>query len=125
MKRAAFLIAFLLTAVSCATMPPDSRVAVVRAVQARGSADALAGIKTVATKSTVRQWELEQSIVAGGEMRFASESTVEAVADVGPRAARIDWVRNFAYPAPRTFRYTEIGHGAVADYPPLAALDGK
>jgi len=108
MKRAAFLIAFLLTAVSCATMAPDHRATVSRAVEAMGGADALNRVQTVSAKGAVRQWEPEQSMVAGGEMRFAGESTFETVTDVGPRAARIDWVRNFAYPAPRTFRYTEI-----------------
>ena len=45
----------------------------------------------------------------GGDMRFANESTFERHA--GPsarRASRIDWVKNFAYPAPRTFTFSEI-----------------
>lgn len=108
MKRAAFLIAFLLTAVSCASMQQQSRTQIDRAVEALGGAEALGKITTVSNKGTVRQWEPEQSMTAGGEMRFACESTFEAVTDVGARATRIDWVRNFAYPAPRTFRYTEI-----------------
>jgi glyoxylase-like metal-dependent hydrolase (beta-lactamase superfamily II) len=108
MKRAAFVIAFLLTAVSCATMQQQSRTLVDRAVQALGGAEALGKVKTVATGGTVRQWEPEQSMAAGGEMRFACESTFEAVTDVGGRSTRIDWVRNFAYPSPRTFRYSEV-----------------
>lgn len=108
MKRAALIIAFVLTAVSCATLQRGGTAHVDRAVQALGGADALASVKTVTTKGTVRQWEPEQSQVAGGEMRFACESTFEAVTDTGARTARIDWVRNFAYPSPRTFRYTEI-----------------
>ena len=108
MKRAAFLIAFLLTAVSCATMRQETKTHVDRAVTALGGADALAGIKTMASKGTVRQWEPEQSMKPGGEMRFACDSTFEAVSDVSGRTTRVDWVRNFAYPAPRTFRYTEI-----------------
>ncbi len=108
MKRVAFLIAFLLTAVSCATLQQQSKSHVDRAVQALGGADALGAIKTVSTKGTVRQWEPEQSMAAGGEMRFASESTFEAVTDLGGRATRVDWVRNFAYPAPRTFRFSEV-----------------
>ena len=108
MKRAAFLIAFLLTAVSCASMRQQTQSHVDRAVQALGGADALRAIKTVATKGSVRQWEPEQSMTAGGEMRFASESTFEAVTDLGGDTTRVDWVRNFAYPAPRTYRFTEV-----------------
>ena len=73
MKRAAFLIAFLLTAVSCATMRQETKTHVDRAVTALGGAEALAGIKTMAAKGTVRQWEPEQSMKPGGEMRFACE----------------------------------------------------
>jgi glyoxylase-like metal-dependent hydrolase (beta-lactamase superfamily II) len=108
MKRAAFVIAFLLTAVSCASTQQQSRSHVDRAVQALGGAEALGKIRTVATKGTVRLWEPEQSMVAGGEMRFAGESTFDALTDIAARTTRIDWVRNFAYPAPRTFRYSEV-----------------
>ena len=108
MKRLGLLLAVSLVAVSCATMQPRSQDLVSRAVQALGGADTLAGIKTLSVKGTVRQWEPEQSMVPGGEMRFACESTFEAIADVGARAVRIDWVRNFAYPAPRTFTFSEI-----------------
>ena len=108
MKRAAVAIAFLLTAVSCATMRQQTHGQVDRAVQELGGADKLAGVKTMSAKGTVKQWEPEQSMAAGGEMRFACESTFESLADLGGRTARVEWVRNFAYPAPRTFRYTEI-----------------
>jgi glyoxylase-like metal-dependent hydrolase (beta-lactamase superfamily II) len=108
MKRVAFAIAFLLTAVSCASMQQQSRSHVDDAVQALGGAEALGKIQTVATTGTVRQWEPEQSMSPGGEVRFACESTFESVTDVGARSTRIDWVRNFAYPAPRTLRYSEV-----------------
>src|SRR5688500_20218173 len=108
MKRAAFVIAFLLTAVSCASTQQQSRSHVDRAVHAPGGAEGLGKIRTVATKATVRQWEPEQSMAAGGELRFACESTFDAVTDIAARTTRIDWVRNFAYPAPGTFRYSEI-----------------
>ena len=109
MKRAAFLLAVSLAVVSCATMMgQQSQALVSRAVEAVGGADKLAAVKTLSVKGTVRQWEPEQSMVAGGEMRFACDSTFEAVVDVGSRAARIDWVRKFAYPAPRTFTFSEI-----------------
>jgi glyoxylase-like metal-dependent hydrolase (beta-lactamase superfamily II) len=122
MKRAVFLIAFLLTVVSCATMREQSRSHVDRAVQALGGADALGSIKTVAMKGTVREWEPEQSMTAGGEMRFASESTFDAVSDVGARATRIDWVRKFAYPAPRTFQFSEV---VTADAGYVAGIDSS
>ncbi len=107
MKHLAFVVALALIVVSCGTMQSGQDV-VSRAVEAVGGAGALASVKTVAVKGTVRQWEPEQSMVPGGEMRFACESTFEALVDVGAGSARIDWVRNFAYPTPRTFTFTEI-----------------
>lgn len=108
MKRAAFVLAIPLVVVSCATMEQRSQDLVSRSVQAIGGAATLAGVRTISVRATVRQWEPEQSMVAGGEMRFACESTVEAVTDVGRRATRLTWVRKFAYPAPRTFTFSEI-----------------
>ena len=111
MKRTAWLLAISLIVVSCssaAMQRPPHALIVSRAVQETGGADQLAGIKTVSVKGTVKQWEPEQSAAAGGEMRFANESTFESVTDVGTGAARIDWVKKFSYPAPRTFTFTEI-----------------
>ena len=108
MKRAAFVLAIALVLVSCATMPPRGQALVSRAVQAMGGADALAGVKTFSTRGTVREWEPEQSMAAGGEMRFTCESAFEAVTDVGAGATRIDWSRKFAYPTPRSFTFTEV-----------------
>ena len=108
MKRAGLLLAVSLIVVSCATMRPPGQELVARAVQAMGGAEVLAGVKTLSAKGTVRQWEPEQSMVPGGEMRFACESTFELASDAGTNATRIDWVRNFAYPAPRTFTFSEI-----------------
>jgi glyoxylase-like metal-dependent hydrolase (beta-lactamase superfamily II) len=56
----------------------------------------------------VKYWEPEQSHVAGGEPRFANDSVFEATTDVRTRTTAIDWSRKFAYPAPRTFTFTEI-----------------
>jgi glyoxylase-like metal-dependent hydrolase (beta-lactamase superfamily II) len=108
MKRLAILVGLSLVLVSCATMQPRSQALVSRAIQAMGGTDALAGVRTVALRGTVRQWEPEQSVVAGGEMRFACESAFESVSDVAAGATRIDWSRKFAYPAPRSFTFTEI-----------------
>ena len=90
MKRAGLLLAISLIVASCATMQPQGQELVARAVQAMGGAETLAGVKTLSVKGTVRQWEPEQSMVPGGEMRFACESTFEAVSDVGTNATRID-----------------------------------
>ena len=109
MKRAALLLAVILVVASCATTSqPQGQSLVNRAVQAAGGADALARVKTLSVQGTVRQWEPEQSMDAGGEMRFACASTFTMVTDVASGATRVDWVRNFQYPAPRTFTFSEI-----------------
>jgi glyoxylase-like metal-dependent hydrolase (beta-lactamase superfamily II) len=109
MKRAALLLAVLLIAASCATTSPPAGVDLVnRAVQAVGGADALAAVKTLSVEGTVRQWEPEQSMAAGGETRFACASTFAFATDVASGATRVDWVRNFQYPSPRTFTFSEI-----------------
>ena len=112
MKRAATTLAVSLIVsmivVACASMSGGGRDLVARGVQAQGGPEALASVKTISQKTTVRYWEPEQSAVAGGEMRFANESTVEMVTDVSARASRLDWVRKFEYPAPRSYTYSEI-----------------
>jgi len=97
-----------LVVMACATMQPKTSDLVGRAVQAQGGAEALGSIKTLSEKATVRQWEPEQSMVAGGDMRIANDATVETVTDLATRATRSDWVRNFPAPASRTFTFTEI-----------------
>ena len=108
MKRLAVLIGISLVLVSCATMQSGGGALVSRGLQAVGGAETLGGVKTIATRGTLRQWEPEQSMAAGGEMRFACESGFEAVTDVAAGATRIDWSRKFAYPAPRSFTFTEV-----------------
>jgi glyoxylase-like metal-dependent hydrolase (beta-lactamase superfamily II) len=112
MKRAATMLAVSLAVssivVACASMQPGGQDLVARAVQAQGGATALGAVQTVSEKATVRYWEPEQSMVAGGEMRAANDSTLESVTNVATRATRNDWVRNFHYPAPRSFTFTEI-----------------
>jgi predicted small secreted protein len=117
MKRSAIVLAASLVVASCATMPPRGHPVVSRAVQALGGTDALGRVTTFTEKGTVRQWEPEQSMRAGGEMRFANQATFEAVTDVAREVTRLDWVRKFVYPAPRTFTFSEIvtpGAGYVA-----------
>jgi glyoxylase-like metal-dependent hydrolase (beta-lactamase superfamily II) len=112
MTRAATTLAvslvIALIGAACASMSGGGRDLVARGVQAQGGADALATVKTVSQKATVRYWEPEQSAVAGGEMRFAAESTLDMVTDVAAGATRLDWVRKFEYPGPRTFTFTEV-----------------
>src|SRR5882724_11428441 len=112
MKRAATMLAVSLAismiVVACASMQPGGRDLVARAVSTQGGADALAGVKTISAKATIRQWEPEQSAVAGGEMRLANDSTLVTVADVAAGTTRNEWVRNYHYPAPRTFTFSEI-----------------
>lgn len=92
---------------SCAT-PTREQNLVSRAVDAMGGAERLAGIKTITFKGAAKYWEPEQSETPGGEARFANESNFEGIIDTAARATRIDWVRNFAYPSPRTFTFSEV-----------------
>jgi len=108
MKRMALLLAVSLLMVSCSTTQQASDDPVVRAVHALGGPEVLRGVKTVWIKGTVRQWEPEQSRVPGGEMRHANDATFDSFIDVDKNFTRTDWVRKFAYPAPRTFTFTEI-----------------
>ena len=107
MKQALVALFSAVFLVSCAT-PTREQSLVNRAVDAMGGAERLAGIKTIAFKGTAKYWEPEQSEVPGGEMRFANESNFSGIIDAASRSTRIDWVRNFAYPAPRTFTFSEI-----------------
>src|SRR5262249_1810882 len=100
--------AVLVVLVGCATTSQRGQDLVGRSVQAMGGADALGGVKTMMIKGTARQWEPEQSTVAGGEMRLANDATFDLVMDSNARAGRIDWVRNFVYPSTRTFTFSEI-----------------
>ena len=107
MKHALVALFSAILVVSCAT-PTREQSLVDRAVTAMGGTERLAAIKTIAFKGDAKYWEPEQSDVPGGDMRFANESTFSGITDVGARASRIDWVKNFAYPAPRTFTFSEI-----------------
>jgi glyoxylase-like metal-dependent hydrolase (beta-lactamase superfamily II) len=122
MKRAALLLVISLVVVSCATVHTRGRSLTTRAVQELGGAEKLAGIKTVSMKGTYRYWEPEQSMTPGGEMRFANESTLDMVSDVASGASRVDIVRKFEYPAPRTFTFTEI---VTADAGYVAGIDSN
>ncbi|HEY2336515.1 MAG TPA: MBL fold metallo-hydrolase [Burkholderiales bacterium] len=98
----------LLGLLSCATGPSKEQQLVSKAVEALGGAQAIADIRTISWKGNLKQWEPEQSDAPGGDARFCNEAQLEGLIDVQARASRIDWVKNFAYPAPRTFTYSEI-----------------
>jgi glyoxylase-like metal-dependent hydrolase (beta-lactamase superfamily II) len=107
MKSTLLALSSALIVVSCAT-PSREQTLVDRAVTAMGGADRIAAINTISVKANVKHWEPEQSDTPGGDARFAAESTLEVVQDRNRRASRSDWVKNFAYPSPRTFTYSEI-----------------
>jgi len=125
-KRAATTLAvslvIALIVVACASMSGGGPDLVARGLQAQGGADALTAVKTISQKATVRYWEPEQSAVAGGEMRFANESTLDMVTDVAGGASRMDWVRKYEYPAPRTDTFSEI---VTADAGYVAGIDSS
>src|SRR5262245_47930530 len=92
---------------SCAT-PNREQGLVNKAVDAMGGADRLAAVKTITYKGTSKYWEPEQSDAPGGEARYANETNFEGFIDAASRSSRTDIVRNFAYPAPRTFTFSEV-----------------
>ena len=85
MKRILSLLFLSFIIASCATAPQRNQDLVNRALDAMGGANALAGIKTLNVKLSTKQWEPEQSVMAGGEMRFSNESTYEVTADFAAR----------------------------------------
>src|SRR5918992_2244219 len=107
MKHLALALLGAVLAVSCAT-PTREQNLVNRAVEAMGGAERLAGIKTIAFKGGGKYWEPEQSDAPGGEERFANETSFEGIIDAASRSSRTDIVRNFAYPSPRTFTFSEV-----------------
>jgi len=108
MKRMLLLVLATLFAASCATGPSRERDLVNRALDAMGGADSVAKVKTITVKGTLKQWEPEQSNAPGGEMRFANNAEFTLTGDFTSHAVRVDWVKKFAYPAPRTFTFSEI-----------------
>ena len=107
MKLALAALSSALLLVPCA-VPTAEQTLVDRAVTAMGGTERLAAVKTVTYKGSAKYWEPEQSDVPGGEARFANESTFQGFIDGASRSSRTDWVRNFAYPAPRTYTFSEI-----------------
>ena len=75
MKRTLLLVLLLGIGVGAA-IPSYAQDLINNALAAMGGAEALAQVKTLVVKGTVRHWEPEQSMVAGGEMRHAADSTL-------------------------------------------------
>lgn len=99
----------LLTSMSClsqaATLTPAQRMT--KAIDAMGGGH-LAQVKTLTLKARTKHWDPEQSNEAGGEMRFAGDSTFTQYRDFSVPAVRIEWQRKHAYPAPREYTFTEV-----------------
>ena len=107
MKRSLALLSASIL-VACAAQQTKEQTLVNRAIDALGGADKLAALQSVYAKGTLKQWEPEQSDMPGGEARFANDSTYEIWQDRAQRTSRADIERRFAYPTPRTFKFTEI-----------------
>src|SRR3954469_13820415 len=106
MKRA-LIVCSVLALTGCAAEPTKEQSLVNRAAEALGG-ERWAAVQTVSIRGTTKQWEPEQSDVPGGEMRFGNEASFATTADRMKRSTRTDWEKNFAYPTPRTFKYSEI-----------------
>ncbi|MBM3342653.1 MAG: MBL fold metallo-hydrolase [Betaproteobacteria bacterium] len=79
-----------------------------RAVAAMGGVEAMRALRSASIRGTLKHWEPEQSYAPGGEPRFAADASFDLTLDFANRRARTDWEKKFAYPAPRTFKYTEV-----------------
>ncbi len=108
-KRSTLALLLSALVVACAAGPAADtpRATVHRAVAALGG-DALRVVKSIEASGASKHWEPEQSHVAGGEARFAGESTFKLARDFTSNAARIEWQRKLAYPSPREYRFTEV-----------------
>ncbi len=73
MKRILLLLLLLLGLGVGVTTPSYAQDLINGALTAMGGADALTQVKTLVVKGTVRHWEPEQSMVAGGEPRHAAD----------------------------------------------------
>lgn len=98
----------LLTACATSGSGGGAIALVDRAIAAQGGESALRLLKSYEATGTTKHWEPEQSHAAGGEMRFAAESTFILRRNLVADATRIEWLRKMAYPAPREYRFNEI-----------------
>ena len=106
MKRT---IVVAVTAFAASVAWAQTPVALVdRAIAAAGGAKSIAELKTISTSGITKHWDPDQSHAAGGEKRFAAESSFNQIRDLDTQAVRTEWVRKYAYPAPREFKFTEV-----------------
>jgi glyoxylase-like metal-dependent hydrolase (beta-lactamase superfamily II) len=113
-----FVVALVSVLGSCAVSTQDGGTAgsqqtgdlelVNRALSSMGGVEAMRALRSASIKGTVKHWEPEQSHTPGGEMRFAADSSFDLTLDLASQRARTDWEKKFAYPAPRTFKFTEV-----------------
>lgn len=96
MKKFPALVVSLFACVAAYAAGPLD--AVDRAISAIGGASSLGGIKTFSGQGTAKHWDPEQSFQAGGEKRFAGDSSFTDTRDFAAKAARIDWQRKLVYP---------------------------
>ena len=112
MKRLAWAVSLGLLTLGCiggrSRPAGDALDPVERALAAVGGAEKVAAIETLTVKGSAKQWEPEQSVKADGEPRFANDATFVATRSLASGAARIEWVKNYVYPSPREYRFTEI-----------------
>jgi glyoxylase-like metal-dependent hydrolase (beta-lactamase superfamily II) len=101
---AAALLAVLAAAVHSAT--PQQLID--RAIAAAGGEQALSRLNRIALTGVVRLWEPEQSHEPGGSMRYGGLATFTQQRDGPAGLVRTDWVRDYEYPARRSYTYTEI-----------------
>jgi hypothetical protein len=73
-----------------------------------GGGEALAATESYQVEASIKQWEPEQAVTPGGEARLGNESTFSLLADVAAGTSRVEWVRNYDYPTPRTYIFSEI-----------------
>ena len=113
MKRAAMMLAVSLAVsivvVACASMQPGGRDLVTRAVSAQGGADALDGGQDRLLQGD--RAAMGARAVGRGRRRDAPRQRLDAWSrsPTWPAGAtRNDWVRNYQYPAPRSFTFSEI-----------------
>ena len=117
MGRIAAAAALFVVAVSCSESRSKPTSDVVdpldRALAAMGGAEKVGALETFVAKGTATHWEPHQSIKPDGEMRLAGDSTFVVTRSFSKGAARTEWVRKLVYPAPREYRFTEIGTPAA------------
>lgn len=119
MRMASLLLSAVLFVPPAGAASPAEAL-VERSIAALGGEAALSGLRSVAMKGVARFWEPEQSHEPGGEQRFGAVGRFEQARDSAAGLARTAWVKDYEYPARRTYTYTETvtpdaGHVAGID----------